>query len=92
MAKGARACTHDLFGFEQWGIFTGLCFARSNTRAVISIVSNIAEGFERDGNAEFIQLLSVAKGSAGEVRAQLYAALDCRYINSEEFNKLCACK
>ncbi len=59
-------------------------------RAVISIVSNIAEGFERDGNAEFIQLLSVAKGSAGEVRAQLYAALDCGYINSEKFNKLCA--
>jgi four helix bundle protein len=59
-------------------------------RAVISIVSNIAEGFERDGNAEFIQLLSVAKGSAGELTAQLYAALDCGYINSEKFNKLCA--
>ena len=59
-------------------------------RAVISIMSNIAEGFERDGNTEFIQLLSVAEGSAGEVRAQLYAVLDCGYINSEKFDELCA--
>ena len=57
-------------------------------RASISILSNIAEGFERDGDKEFIQFLSIAKGSSGEVRAQLYVALDQNYINEKEFNHL----
>jgi len=51
-------------------------------RAAISVMANIADGFERGGNAEFIQFLSVAKGSAGEVEAQLYVALDQKYIVS----------
>lgn len=57
-------------------------------RAAISITSNIAEGFERDGNAEFHHFLSIAKGSAGEVRSQLYVALDEGYIKREEFEEL----
>ena len=59
-------------------------------RAAISVTSNIAEGFERGGNREFIQALSVAKGSAGEVRSQLYVALDEEYISQPEFDDLCA--
>ena len=51
-------------------------------------MSNIAEGFERSSNKEFIQYLYIAKGSAGEVRAQLYVALDQTYINQESFNSL----
>ena len=54
-------------------------------RASVSIVSNIAEGFERSGNAEFIRFLYIAKGSAGEARAQLYLALDLGYIDSAAF-------
>jgi four helix bundle protein len=57
-------------------------------RAAISIVSNIAEGFERDGDKEFLEYLFVAKGSCGEVRAQLYLAMDYKYITEEEFSQL----
>ena len=55
-------------------------------RAVISIPSNIAEGFERGSNKEFIQFLFVAKGSAAEVRTQLYIALRQNYIIQEQFD------
>jgi len=57
-------------------------------RASVSIMSNIAEGFERSGTAEFNQFLATAKGSAGEVRAQLYVALDQCYLEHDFFDKL----
>jgi len=57
-------------------------------RAAISVMSNLAEGFERGGNREFIQFLSNAKGSCGEIRCQLYAALDEKYLTEAEFHEL----
>jgi len=57
-------------------------------RAAVSIMSNIAEGFERGTNKEFIQFLFIAKGSAGEVRSQLYIALDLGYIKQDTFDSL----
>jgi four helix bundle protein len=54
-------------------------------RAAVSIMSNIAEGFESQTQVLFIQFLSRAKGSAGEPRAQLYVALEQEYITSDEF-------
>jgi four helix bundle protein len=56
--------------------------------AAISPGSNIAEGFERDGNRELIQFLSVAKGSIGEIKDQLYCALDERYITRLQFDQI----
>lgn len=53
-------------------------------RAAVSIMSNIAEGFERGGNQEFVQFLYVAKASCGEVRSQLYVALDQGYVSTEK--------
>jgi four helix bundle protein len=56
-------------------------------RAAISVPSNIAEGFGREGNKELIQYLSIAKGSAAEVQTQLHIALEVGYISKDEFDE-----
>lgn len=57
-------------------------------RASVSVMSNIAEGYDRSGTAEFIQFLATAKGSAAEVRCQLYVAADQGYIKEGDFVEL----
>jgi four helix bundle protein len=57
-------------------------------RASVSVVSDIAEGFERGGNREFVQFLAQARGSLGELRAQLYVAVDAHLLNERQFNRL----
>ena len=56
-------------------------------RAAVSVSSNIAEGFERNGNVEFTNFLFIAKGSCGEVRSQLYIAHDLGYITRVQFEE-----
>lgn len=76
------------------GVYGALRECRDNgfkdqiQRASVSVMSNIAEGFERGTKQEFLNYLFIAKGSAGEVRAQLYVALDVGYINIETFTYL----
>lgn len=87
----ARALTNQIYDVTSEPSFDRDCGLRDQIRrASISIVSNIAEGFERDGDREFIQFLFVAKGSCGEVRAQLYLAHDRKYLSDDQFKMLYA--
>ncbi|MGA8655344.1 MAG: four helix bundle protein [Chthoniobacterales bacterium] len=65
-----------------------LTLVHQNRKALLSILSNFAEGFEKDGNQEFRQFLSISKGSVGEVRAHLIYALDQAYIDLEAYKQL----
>ncbi len=90
--KRARALTKDIYRISGEGGFAGDRGLRDQIRrAAVSIVSNIAEGYERDGNREFVQFLYHAKGSAGEVRAQLHVAADQNYVDHPVHEHLSSC-
>lgn len=85
----ARRLVKDVYRTSSAGAFARDFGLRDQMRrAAVSTLSNIAEGFERDGNKEFLQFLSLAKGSCGEVRAQLYVALDQEYLAQKQFDEL----
>ena len=85
----SRELTKAIYEVTSQGTFARDFGLRDQIRkASVSIMSNIAEGFERSGTKEFIQFLATAKGSAGEVRAQLYVALDQGYVEQPVFNEL----
>jgi four helix bundle protein len=85
----ARELTKQVYRATGRGAFSSDYGLKDQIRrASVSIMSNIAEGFERNGTGEFVQFLATAKGSAGEVRSQLYVALDQRYIDDRTFATL----
>ena len=87
----ARELTRAIYQVTQQGAFAkDFGLARQIQRAAVSIMSNIAEGFERRGRREFHQFLSTAKGSCAEVRSQLYVAFDIGYLGKSDFHKLLA--
>jgi four helix bundle protein len=87
----ARELTRAIYQVTQQGAFAkDFGLARQIQRAAVSIMSNIAEGFERRGRREFHQFLSTAKGSCAEVRSQLYVAFDIGYLVQSDFHKLLA--
>ncbi len=87
--KKARELTRNIYRVTSDGAFARDFGLRDQIRrASVSIMSNIAEGFEREGNKEFKQYLAVAKGSAGEVKSQLYAALDAEVLSKNDFDLL----
>jgi four helix bundle protein len=89
--KKARKLTNEIYRTTATGKFIRDFGLKDQIRrAAVSILSNIAEGFERGGDKEFSQFLGIAKGSCGEVRAQLYVALDQGYLSQEIFESLAA--
>lgn len=87
--KLARQATRRIYHVSSVGAFSkDFALVNQIRRASISIMSNIAEGFERDGNKEFLQFLAIAKGSCGEVRSQLYIAADQNYIDKSTFDEI----
>jgi four helix bundle protein len=87
----ARVMTREIYRVTRSGKFAQDFGLRDQIqRAAVSVMSNIAEGFERGGRAEFHQLLSVAKASCGEVRSQLYVAMDAGYVDERTFAKVFA--
>lgn len=83
----ARESTRVIYQVSSVGDFARDFPLRDQIRrSSVSVMSNIAEGFERDGDREFVNFLSIAKGSCGEARSQLYVALDQNYITSEQFD------
>jgi four helix bundle protein len=87
-ARRLSARIHELTAKGKWS--RDYAFVRQIRDAALSVMSNIAEGFERDGNREFCNHVTIAKGSAGEVRSQLYSALDVGYCTQQEFDSLYA--
>lgn len=85
----ARELTSLIYKVARQGEFCkDLGLGRQIQRAAVSVMSNIAEGFERSGRGEFPHFLSIARASCGEVRSQLYVALDVGYLGEVEFEAL----
>lgn len=88
--KKARALVQVIYELTKRGPFSQDYALRDQIRrASISVMANLAEGFERNGVRKFIQFLSIAKGSCGEVKAHLYVALDQQYIDRDAFDQVC---
>ena len=83
-----KAGSLALFIYSDFKICKDFGFRDQIQRAGISIMNNIAEGFERKTNNDFKLFLFIAKGSCGEVRSMLYLAKSLKYLNQEEFEKL----
>ncbi len=85
----ARTLSREIYEVTRRGAFArDFGLSGQIQRAAVSIMSNIAEGFERGGRGEFHQFLSTAKASCAELRSQLYVALDVGYLDQQKFHVL----
>ena len=83
-----KAKTINIFIYNNFSNRRDFCFKDQIQRASISIMNNIAEGYERMTNKEFRNFLFIAKGSCAELRSMLYIVLELKYISKENFDRI----
>ena len=87
--RAARTLTHDVYRLTRSGAFRRYMGLRDQIqRASVSVMANVAEGFERKSARDFLRFGRIARGSASEVRSHLYVALDAGYVDPETFERL----
>jgi len=87
----ARELARDIYALTRTRDFDrDFSLARQMQRAAVSVMANVAEGFDRHGSTEFHRFVTISRGSCSELRSHLYVALDVGYIASDEFERLFA--
>jgi four helix bundle protein len=87
--KAARILVNYVFSLTNKSVYTKDFDLKSQLRkSSLSTTNNIAEGFDRNSNAEFIYFLNIANGSCGELRSMSYVLIDNKFINEDEFKEL----
>ncbi|CAN5646712.1 four helix bundle protein [soil metagenome] len=85
-----RGCRHAVDVFKTFAECRNFTMQDQVQRAALSVPSNVAEGYERNSNKEFIRFLNIAKGSSGELRTQLYISRKLDFISKPDFERLIA--
>lgn len=83
-----RGCRLAVDVFETFANCRNFTMQDQVQRASLSIPSNVAEGYERNSNKEFIRFLNISKGSGGELRTQLYISRKLNFLTKPDFNRL----
>jgi four helix bundle protein len=83
-----RGCRLAVDIFETFSACRNFTMQDQVQRAALSISSNVAEGYERDSNKEFVRFLNISKGSCGELRTQLYISRKLRFVKKADFDRL----
>ncbi len=83
-----RGCRLAVDIFKTFGVCRNFTMQDQVQRAALSVPSNVAEGYERNSNKEFVRFLNIAKGSCGELRTQLYISRKLDFLNKADFDRL----
>ena len=83
-----RCCRHAVDVFETFAACHNFTMQDQVQRSALSVPSNVAEGYERNSNKEFVRFLNIAKGSCGELRTQIYISRKLKFLTKNQFDRL----